>query len=254
MPEVAPRRSRVTRHDRRGMRVTGSEDAARQQLRTRVVTAAITIAVVILLAVVLTRVVGDDDDPSAAERSTPSDMAPSASPEPTDATPRDAPAPGESGTGGAGAPAEGGDADGDGQAVDSRRAVRVPLDAVATPEPGLRIRVTRVEEVRSRAEIPGETSRPALRITVRAENTTDEPVAIGGALTNLYYGPARNAASLVLRPGGRPFPQDVAPGASASSVVVYNVPPEARGDIVLEVSLDATIRRVEFSGDCADDC
>lgn len=237
------------------MRVSGSEDAPKQQVRTRVVTAAIAIAVVILLAVVLTRVVGDDD-PSAAERSAPSGTSASASPEPTDATPRDAPAPGESGPDGAGAPAESGDADADvdGQAVDSRRAVRVPLDAVATPEPGLRLSVTRVEEVRSRAEIPGETSRPALRITVRAENATDESVAIGGALTNLYYGPARNAASLVLRPGGRPFPQDLAPGASASSVVVYNVPPEARGDIVLEVSLDATIRRVEFSGDCADDC
>lgn len=229
-------------------------------MRTRAISVAVGIVLVLVLALVLTRVVGSDSGTDGEASSAPSSSPslPTATPEPTDATPRDAPPPGQSGSDGAGAPAEDGSS-GDGagsqeQTVDSQRPVRVPLREVAAPEPGLRIAVTEVEKIRSRAEIPGETSRPALRITVRADNTTDEVIGIGGALTNLYYGPERDAATLVLRPGGRPFPQELEPGESATSVVVYNVPPEARDDVVLEVSLDATIRRVEFSGNCAADC
>lgn len=176
--------------------------------------------------------------------------------EPTDEPLEDAPSPGQPNEGEADG-AGGGEGDGD-EAVDSpdrvARPLRVSIDETAEPRPDLQIAITRVEQVRSRAELPGETSRPALRVTVRAENLGDEPLPIGNALTNLYYGPDRDAATLVLRPGGRPFPPAVAPGESVSSVVVYNVPPRARGQVVLEVSLDTEIRRVEFSGDCRDGC
>lgn len=225
--------------------------------RTRVVAALIGLVVILALVLVVPRLIGGDSEgsesPSGSGSTAPDEQTPA--PEPTDATPTDAPPPGQAG-GDEAEPSEG-DPSGSGEAevqVNTQAPVQVELREPARPDDDLRLSVTRVEKVRSRAELPGETSRPALRITVRVDNLSREAVPIGGALTNLYYGPQRDAATLVQRPGGRPFPAEVEAGGSASSVVVYNVPRNARGRIVLEVSLDATIRRVEFSGDCSADC
>src|SRR3712207_8712402 len=53
---------------------------------------------------------------------------------------------------------------------------------------------------------------PALRVTVRVENGTAEPVALGGVAVNLAYGPDRTPASPLDEPSRRPFATMVEPG------------------------------------------
>src|SRR3712207_8997076 len=56
---------------------------------------------------------------------------------------------------------------------------------------------------------------PALRVTVRVENGTAEPVALGGVAVNLAYGPDRTPASPLDDSSRRPFATMVEPGQSA---------------------------------------
>ncbi|WP_460843207.1 hypothetical protein [Nocardioides marmoraquaticus] len=79
-------------------------------------------------------------------------------------------------------------------------------------------------------------------------NSSSAPLSIDGALTNLYYGRDRTPANPVDRPGGRPFPSTVPADGRVSGVFVFNVPPEQRDQLAIEVSVDAQVRRVEFRG------
>lgn len=236
--------------------MTGDPDHTSRTWLVRTAVALLGVALVVVLAVVLVDR-GDEEEPGSTAPASPSATA--------EETPRDAPAPGQpnDGSGDSESPSGGGtgstEAPDDAPApspgeADNRPAVEAAFSEDASPEDGVSVSVARVEAVRSQAELPGETSRPALRITVRVQNDTGASLDIGGALTNLYFGRSREAATLVQRPGGRPFPASVPAGGTATSVVVYNVPPDQRARVVLEVSLDATIRRVEFNGSCTDGC
>jgi hypothetical protein len=132
--------------------------------------------------------------------------------------------------------------------------VQAALSRPARPAPSLVVDVPRVEKVQAKAEIPGEVSGPALRFTVRVRNTSGKTVPIKTALANLYYGPDRTPATMMTHPGAKNFPEKVAPGQAVTGVVLFTVPPKSRQDIVLEVIIDAHMRRIEFSGNCAGQC
>src|SRR3712207_9591951 len=81
-----------------------------------------------------------------------------------------------------------------------------------------------IEGIEGTAVGPGNIAGPALRVTVRVENGTAEPVALGGVAVNLAYGPDRTPASPLDDSSRRPFATMVEPGQSAEGVYVFTVP------------------------------
>src|SRR3712207_1179832 len=92
---------------------------------------------------------------------------------------------------------------------------------------------------------------PALRVTVRVENGTAEPVALGGVAVNLAYGPDRTPASPLDDPSRRPFATMVEPGQSAEGVYVFTVPADARDQVTIEVGYEAGAPLLQFTGPVA---
>jgi hypothetical protein len=118
----------------------------------------------------------------------------------------------------------------------------VPLAAGATAE------VTRIEAVRSRAEIPGEISAPALRFTVRA-TAGDSRLDLTPIVVNAYYGDGRTPAISMGSPGAEPFSGRLPAGKSATGVFVFNVPVAERGRVHLEFSWSPQQKPVILTGD-----
>lgn len=207
------------------------------------------IALVVLGIVLLTR---NGDDKDSASTASGSSSTPSSSPASTqDPSSSSSPSTGSSSS----ASPKGGSASGTPAPVLSvGKPVRAAFTQAARPAPSLLVDITKVEKVEAKAEIPGEVSGPALRITVRVRNTSKKSVPIKTALTNLYYGPDRTPATYMTKPGSKSFPESVPAGGSATGVVLYTVPPKYRGNVVLEVIIDAQMRRIEFAGNCTSRC
>lgn len=190
-------------------------------------TIGVVVAVVAVVALVGWRVSSDEDSEPDARSTTPVSAAPTDGGEPTPTA--KAPAP---------------------KAVTPRPAPRakrtltdpVPLAAGATAE------VTRIESVRSSAEIPGEVSAPALRFTIRA-TAGDRRVDLVPVVVNAYYGRERTPAVSMGEPGAEPFPGQLAPGRSATGVFVFNVPPAERDLVHLEFSWSPKQKPVILTGD-----
>jgi len=113
---------------------------------------------------------------------------------------------------------------------------------------GATAEVTKVERVRSEANLPGEVSAPALRFTVRA-TAGDEALDLSRVVVNAYYGPDRTPAIAITEPGGRPFEGSLRAGRSATGVFVFNVPPRERDRVQLEFSWSPKQRPVILTGD-----
>ncbi|MFD2026428.1 hypothetical protein [Promicromonospora aerolata] len=110
-----------------------------------------------------------------------------------------------------------------------------PFDAVATPEPGVTVRVDAVEEVTGEANVPGEVGGPALRFAVELANGTGKVLDLRTVVVNAYYGPDRTPATPLLKPGGKAFEAEVAAGGSAGAAFVFGVPTEFQDEVELEV-------------------
>lgn len=127
------------------------------------------------------------------------------------------------------------------------RATAVPLDATSAPRPDVVARVVEVDEVRGEAVLPGETTGPALQVTVELDNEGDQPLDLRGAVVNLYTGKARTPATILSGPGAEPLPADLPPDGSARGTVVFRVDdPGALLEIELDIADAPTI--VVFRG------
>jgi hypothetical protein len=110
-----------------------------------------------------------------------------------------------------------------------------PFDAVATPEPGVTVRVPKVEKVTGEANVPGEVGGPSLRFTVELTNGTGRTLDLRTVVVNAYYGPDRTPAAPLLKPGGKAFEAEVGADDSADGVFLFNIPTELQDDVELEV-------------------
>jgi hypothetical protein len=203
------------------------------------------VALAVVVAVVLVLVVtGGDDDDSPGDAKDPVTPGASKTPAPS-STPRTSPKSSPSKSPNPAATETG--------AVNPAKPQRVPFDQTAEPAEGVALSVTNIEQVKAKATAPGETSGPALRITMRVKNDKKVALPIGAAVTNLYYGADRTPSNIVLQ-GSKAFPATVRPGAEATGVVIYRIPPNNRDKVSLEVILDNKLRVIEFSGGCPQDC
>lgn len=125
---------------------------------------------------------------------------------------------------------------------------RAPLRDTAELPSGVDVTVSNIDSVEGEARGLGEVAGPALRITVRVQNTTNKPVQMEMALVNLYYGGGRNPAAALSGPGVSPFGPVVPPGSTADGRYVFSVPQNERQQLEVEFSYSTEVPTVIFAG------
>jgi hypothetical protein len=124
----------------------------------------------------------------------------------------------------------------------------VAIDEEADAGTGMTFRLETLEAVKGEATGPGEIAGPAVRVTVIATNDSPSPVLVEGVVVDLTYGPDATSAAPLSGPGVVRFAGEVAPGASATGVYVFDVPVDQRGAVKVLVSYLASVSPVVFEG------
>jgi len=124
----------------------------------------------------------------------------------------------------------------------------VALDAAAAVGNGIVATLPSIESIEGSAVGPGNIAGPALRVTVRIQNGTAQPVSLDGVAVNMSYGADRTPASPLDDPSRRPFSGMVAPGESSEGVYVFTVPADARDSVTIEVGYQAGAPLLLFTG------
>lgn len=127
--------------------------------------------------------------------------------------------------------------------------VEVALDEPAEPVEDVVVDVTSIEAVTAGRELPGESSGPAVAVSVRISNNGATPLDTGGSNVNLTYGgDERVPAVAVTDDDATVWPTTIAPGATATATFFFAVPDAPEGDIRVIVDLLATTPDVVFVG------
>ncbi len=125
----------------------------------------------------------------------------------------------------------------------------VALDEAGDFGTGVTVRISDIEAVAGVAHGPGEVAGPALRLTMVADNDSQDPVSLEGMVVALTYGAEKTPASSLSDPGARPFEGELAPGGRATAAYVFGVPEEARGRVSVSTSYTGRAPTVVFEGD-----
>lgn len=115
----------------------------------------------------------------------------------------------------------------------------VGFGETATVVPQVTVTLTDVEAVEGEANGPGEVAGPALRFTIRIENTTGAPIDLGTTVVNAYHGTDQTPSAPLSGPDGQPFPAQLDSGGTATGRFVFGVP-EGERDIV-RATVDYTV-------------
>ena len=124
----------------------------------------------------------------------------------------------------------------------------VPLDKKAKSGKDITVSVVKFEDVKGKAQGPGEIAGPALRVTVEVVNGSTERLPMDLALVNLYYGKDKTPASGLSGPGAKPLTKPVGAGASATGRYVFGVPKNEQKRLTVEFSYTTDAPTVVFSG------
>ncbi|MFJ2543455.1 hypothetical protein [Microbacterium sp. NPDC087589] len=125
----------------------------------------------------------------------------------------------------------------------------VPLDEPAPAVQGVVSEVTALEAITAGNDIPGEPSGPAIQVTVRLTNDSDEAVDTAGANVTLTYGgDDRLPAAGLTGDGSSVWPASIAAGASAEAIFQFAVPSSPEGDLRVTVDILASAPNVIFVG------
>jgi hypothetical protein len=124
----------------------------------------------------------------------------------------------------------------------------IDTDEVADFGTGVTAEIVALEAVDGVAELPGEISGPALRVTVRLTNGTDAALALARVQVDLNSGSDRAPGLALNEPGGAPFVGELAPGESADGVYVFGVPVDNRDQVQVLVLYSVDAPMVVFEG------
>jgi hypothetical protein len=111
----------------------------------------------------------------------------------------------------------------------------VAPDATVVTAEGVEISLSRIEAVQGEAALAGETSGPAIRVTVRLVNSGSDPLDLEYVTVNAYSGEDRAPAGTLMQPGGAPFEGSLASGDSADGVYLFTIPEADRKDVTITV-------------------
>lgn len=125
----------------------------------------------------------------------------------------------------------------------------VPLDEPAPAVQGVVAEVTALEAITAGNDIPGEPSGPAIQVTVRLTNDSDEAVDTAGANVTLTYGgDDRLPAAGLTGDASSVWPASIAAGDSAEAIFQFAVPSSPEGDLRVTVDILASAPNVIFVG------
>ncbi len=125
----------------------------------------------------------------------------------------------------------------------------VPLDEPAPAVQGVVAEVTAIESTTAGNDIPGEPSGPAISVTVRLTNGSDETVDTAGANVTLTYGgDDRLPAAGLTGDGTTVWPATIPAGGQADAVFQFAVPSSPEGDVRVIVDILAAEPNVVFVG------
>lgn len=113
---------------------------------------------------------------------------------------------------------------------------------------GITASVARIESIDGQATGPGDVAGPAVRVTVRIDNPTQEATSVDGVSVNVFHGPDLTPATPLGDPSQDPFAGEVPAGGSATGVYVFSVPAAAQGDVTVQVGHRAGAPLAVFSG------
>ncbi|GAA4745903.1 hypothetical protein GCM10023328_30070 [Modestobacter marinus] len=227
----------------------GQDGAPQGWRRRRGVVLAVAVVAVVALLVVLGSVVGgggDDDGTTAAGGASTVTASPSASgtasatAQPAEGTDPGDPVP---------APATSTSPDAAPVVADTLPEELTPVAFDVTVDvAGVTASVVRIESIDGQATGPGDVAGPAVRVTVRIDNTTGELTSVDGVSVNVFSGPDRVPATPLGDPSQAPLSGNAPAGGSVEGVYVFSVPAAAQDDVTVQVGLRADAPRAVFSG------
>lgn len=109
------------------------------------------------------------------------------------------------------------------------------LDETVSFDTGIDVAITGIESIDVEAETPGEVSGPAIRVTVKAENTTDTAQSLESAVVALAADDGEPGIGTTAG-SPQPFKGSIKPGASASGTYVFMLDPAS--DRMVSVSVN----------------
>lgn len=124
----------------------------------------------------------------------------------------------------------------------------VEIDQAAEPADGVSVELISFEAIEATAAVPGEVSGPALAVTVAIENGSDDDILTSSVIVNLYYGPERTPANILVNPREE-FPETLPAGESAQGRFAFTIAVSERSDVLIEVDLSLDMPVVLFEGE-----
>ncbi len=115
-------------------------------------------------------------------------------------------------------------------------------------EDGIRVALTKIEDVQGEAVQPGEVAGPAVRVTVTMTNASKRSFNAGTTVVNAYVGKDLTPAGMLVRPGGVPMYGTLRPGETTYGVYIFTIPTERRDDVTITVDYQAKAPTVVFRG------
>lgn len=105
-----------------------------------------------------------------------------------------------------------------------------------------------IDAIQGTAHGPGDVAGPALRVTVRLDNGTSDPLDLLGVSVTMSYGSDATPASPLGDPSAAPFGGTLEPGQSARAVYVFRVPTDARNAVSVSVGYQPGAPYAVFTG------
>lgn len=124
---------------------------------------------------------------------------------------------------------------------------QVDLSQPATLKGGVTVSLSKITEVETKAETPGEIAGPAVAVHVLIQNDSDSSINVDSAIVTLTDAHGDVGQPTTSDPY-RAFAGDIAPGASGEGVYVFLTPKNNRNSLTLSVEYVAGAPIAHFVG------
>lgn len=123
----------------------------------------------------------------------------------------------------------------------------VAMDQTSEFGNGVSARISKVTAMQAEASLPGETSGPAVSVTVEVTNGSDAAIDLGNVTVDLANAEGASAAPVTSQPDTS-FSGPLAPGDSAQGTYVFRVAPDERANVVIKVKYSSDTPIAVFAG------
>lgn len=123
----------------------------------------------------------------------------------------------------------------------------VKLEQASSPSRGVRVRITHVQTLNAKAQIPGEVAGPGVAFTILVDNGTTRALDVGSVVVTLTDDRGNPGSEMSAKPA-KPLRGKLAPGASRKGVYVFTVDKGRRDPLSVNVTLAGATPVLVFKG------